>query len=285
MSLITATITATTEQRSLEVSLALDTSPTSSPRPRVSTIRWDSKVDHPPYSSSKNKGRKSVAYPSPYANNFRSSRSSPTPPPPPPPVKPKDTSPPSPLLTPETLGRLCAKYLYISMGPLLVPTFRSSPNLLSLPLEQYIAHLISHTHLPFSIVPCTLILVHNVRKSFLNNPKRSKHFRCVFDPHKFWAGLFITAARALCPSVPNVKNLEYWSDVTAIPMKEIEGVAKEYVMLAGRDVVFKASEVERMVERLMRMAMGGECHASLRAKLAGIFRRKSVNYSFDDSAK
>ena len=71
MSLITATITATTEQRSLEVSLALDTSPTSSPRLRVSTIRWDSKVDHPPYSLSESKGRKSVAYYSPYTNNFR----------------------------------------------------------------------------------------------------------------------------------------------------------------------------------------------------------------------
>ena len=187
MSLITATITATTEQRSLEVSLALDTSPTSSPRLRVSTIRWDSKVDHPPYSLSESKGRKSVAYYSPYTNNFRSSTrssSTPPPPPPPPPVKPKDTSLPSLLLTPETSGRFWAKYLYISMGPLLVPTFPSSTNLLSLPLEQYIAHLISHTHLPFSIVPCTLILVHNVCKSFLNNPKRSKHFRCVFDPHE-----------------------------------------------------------------------------------------------------
>ena len=68
-------------------------------------------------------------------------------------------------------------------------------------------------------------------------------------------------------------------------MKEIESVAKEYVMLTWRDVAFKAPEVERMVERLMRMAMGGECHASLGEKLAGIFRRKLVNYSFDDGAK
>ncbi|EDR15963.1 uncharacterized protein LACBIDRAFT_301479 [Laccaria bicolor S238N-H82] len=125
----------------------------------------------------------------------------------------------------------------MSMGALLVPTFRSSPNLLSLPLEQYITHLITHTHLPFSIIPCTLILVHNVRRSFLDNPTRSKHFLCVFDPHKLWAGLFINAARALCPSNPNVKNLEYWSEVAGIPMKEIEGVVREYLMLTVRDVV------------------------------------------------
>jgi len=168
------------------------------------------------------------------------------------------------------------------MGPLLVPTFRSSPNLLSLPLEQYIAHLISHTHLPFCIIPCTLILVRNVRQSFLANPKRSKHFACVFDPHKLWVGLFIAAARALCPSMPNVKNLEYWSEVAAIPMKEIESVARLYVVLTFEDVVFKAPQVERMVERMMRMALGGECHASLGEKLTGIFRGKSVGYSFDD---
>jgi hypothetical protein len=182
-------------------------------------------------------------------------------------------------------GRLCAKYLYICLGPLLVPTFPSSPNLRSLPLEEYIAHLITHTHLPFSIVPCTLVLARNVRKSFLANPKRSKHFVCVFDPHKLWVGLFIAAARALCPSTPNVKNLEYWSEVAEIPMKEIEGVAREYVVLTFQDVFFEAPEVERMVERLVRMASGGPCDPSLGEKLAGIFRRKSVKYSFDDGRK
>lgn len=62
---------------------------------------------------------------------------------------------------PETsAGRLCAKYLYISLG--LTRTHCSPSSYLpSLPLEQYIAHLISYTHLPFSIVTCTLILVHN----------------------------------------------------------------------------------------------------------------------------
>ena len=104
------------------------------------------------------------------------------------------------------------------------------------PLEQNIAHLISHTHLPFSIVPRTLILVRNVRKSFLANRKRSKHFACVFDPHKLWVGLFIGAARVLCPSIPNVKDLEYWSEVAAIPMKEIERVVvlRSSVWLSGR---------------------------------------------------
>ena len=99
------------------------------------------------------------------------------------------------------------------------------------PLEQNIPHLISHAHLSFSIVPCTLILVRNVRKSFLANPKRSKHFACVFDAHKLWVGLFIGAAWALRPSIPNVKDLEYWSEVAAIPMKEIESVAMMYVVL------------------------------------------------------
>ena len=69
--------------------------------------------------------------------------------------------------------------------------------------------------------------------------------------------MFIKAARALYPSIPNVKNLECWSEVTAIPIKEIESVAREYVVLTWRDVVSKAPEVERMVKRLMRMAKGG----------------------------
>ena len=37
-----------------------------------------------------------------------------------------------------------------------------------------------------------------------------------------------------------------------------------------------------MVERVMRMASGGQCDTSLGEKLAGIFTRKSVKYSFDN---
>lgn len=107
----------------------------------------------------------------------------------------------------------------------------------------------------------------------------------MFDPHKLWVGLFIVAARAVCPSIRNVKNLEFWSEVAGISIKEVESAARMYVVLTGRDVVFEAPEVERMVQRLMRMAEGRQCDASLGEKLAGIFRRKSVNYSFDDAGK
>ena len=385
MSLISATVTATTEQRSLEVSLALHTSSTRpSSRPRAQSIRWDPKVDHPPTSLPENQGRRRrVSYPSPYANNLRSrTRSSSTPPlssippspsssthlvesrssppssensgqrsipypshhnsstrspaPPSPSVEPRDPStsssknkgrrsvpypspfsnnfrfstrpssaspspsvesmdfsPPSPLLTSEASGRLCAQYLYASLGPLLPSSPSSYPssypsssspnqNPLTLPLEQYISYLISQTHFPFSIVPCTLILVRNLRKSFVADTNRNKHFACVIDPHKLWVGLSIAAAQAHCPYISDVKDLRCWTAVTGIPIKDMGSVARAYMIVTGRDAVFDAREVERMTEKLLGML--GEDIAdpsqgqATGQKLWSFVRRKSVKH-------
>ena len=383
MSQISATITATTEQRSLEVSLALHTSSTRpSSRPRAQSIRWDPKVDHPPTSLPENQGRRRrVSYPSPYANNLRSgTRSSSTPPspsssnppshsvesrnpppssensgqrsipypshhnsstrsaaPPSPSVEPRDPptssskikgrrsvpypspfsnnfrfstrpspaspspsvesmdfSPPSPLLTSEASGRLCAQYLYASLGPLLPSSpssytssypSSSSPNQnpLTLPLEQYISYLISQTHFPFSIVPCTLILVRNLRKSFLADTNRNKHFAYVIDPHKLWVGLSIAAAQAHCPYISDVKDLRCWTAVTGIPIKDMESVARAYMIVTGRDAVFHVREVKRMTEKILGML--GENNAdpsqsqATGKKLWSLVRRKSVKHS------
>ncbi|EDR15977.1 uncharacterized protein LACBIDRAFT_321090 [Laccaria bicolor S238N-H82] len=387
MSLVSATVTATTEQRSLEVSLALQTSSISSPsRPRARSIRWDPKVDHPPTSLPENQGRsRRGSYPSPYANNLRSSRtrSSSAPPSPSSPISPSpssihpsppspshsiesrnpplsfensarrsvpcpsphannnvcsstrspaapspsierrdpptpsskskgrrsvphpspfsnnfrfstrsssaslspsiesmDCTPPSPLLTSETSGRLCAQYLYASLGPVLPSPpssslSSSSPNQnpLSLPLDQYISHLISHTHFPFSIVPCTLILVRNLRKSFLADTKRNKHVACVIDPHKLWVGLSIAAAQAHCPYISDVKDLRCWTAVTGIPMKDMGSVARAYRVVMGRDAVFDGREVERMTQELLGMHPLHRVPVSYHTLLARILTR------------
>ena len=74
--------------------------------------------------------------------------------------------------------------------------------------------------------------------------------------------------------------------MTGIPIKDMESVARAYMVVTGRDAVFDVREVERMTEKLLGMLgennadpSQGQASQATGKKLWSLVRRKSVKLS------